>query len=309
MVRFWFRQAAAFLRAQWNGLAKASKWTIGVAQVPVSSLIDADLPPISWMPEQGSDRYFADPFPDPKGISSMVLVEDYDHGSHRGVISAIDLNGDGQARVVLDTGMHASYPCLFEHDDALYCAPETYQAREVRIYRSEVFPDKWELAGTILEGLAVLDPTIFRHEDRWWLLCTLEGKYSNTKLYAFHSTDLLEGWKPHDLNPIKADITSSRPAGLPFTVDGDLYRPAQDSSRSYGGAIAINRVDKLTPMTFSETTVNRIKPPDSGTYRAGIHTVSEYGQATVVDGRRDVFLFSAFRRELSARLKRAFRRR
>ncbi len=308
MLRFLLTMARSFLRAQWRGVARASKWTIGVAHVPITTLIDHDLPPIEWLPEQGANRYFADPFPDPTGATTAVLVEDYDHLSHRGVISAIDFEGDGRARVVLDTGVHASYPYLFVDSGVIYCVPETYQANQVRIYRAKSFPDDWELAGTILDGMPVLDPTVIRHEERWWLFCTLAGTHSNTKLYAFHSADLLSGWQPHSLNPVKSDISSTRPGGRPFRHEGHLYRPAQDSSSSYGGAIALNRVDELTPTTFRETTVRRIEPPTTGPYRAGIHTASGQGDMTVIDGRRDVFVFSAFRRELVARLRRLLRR-
>lgn len=304
MLGFLFAMARSFLKAQWKGMARASKWTIGVARVPITSMIDHELPPIDWIAEQGSNRYFADPFPDPTGASAVVLVEDYDHTTHRGVISSIDIDGNRQARVVLDAGVHASYPYLFEDGGVIYCVPETYQARQVRIYRSKTFPDGWELAGTILDGVPALDPTITRHDGRWWLFCTLAGAHSNTKLYAFHSETILSGWQPHSLNPIKSDITSSRPGGRPFRHEGHLYRPAQDSSLSYGGAIAINRVDELTPTSFRETTVKRIQPPVTGPYRAGIHTASGHGDLTVIDGRRDVFLFSAFRRELTARVKR-----
>lgn len=309
MLRFLATMTTSFLKAQWTGVARASKWTVGVVHVPIATLIDQDLPPIEWIPEQGSSRYFADPFPDPTGATSVVLVEDYDHASHRGVISSIDVDGDRQARVVLDAGVHASYPFLFDDDGVTYCVPETYQAEQVRIYRANSFPDDWELAGTILDGLAALDPTIIRHDSRWWLFCTLAGTNSNTKLYAYHSEDLLSGWQPHSLNPIKSDISSSRPGGRPFQHGGHLYRPAQDSSSSYGGAIALNRVDKLTPTSFHEAVVTRIHPPRTGRYRAGIHTVSGQGALTVVDGRRDAFLLSAFRRELTARLKRLFGRR
>ncbi len=309
MLRFLLRQVAAFLRSQWQGMALASKWSVGIADVPVASLLEGAVPEFSWAPEQGKSRYLADPFLDPTGATSTVLVEDYDHDSHRGVISALDLDGDRVARPVLDAGVHASYPYLLTRDGDVYCIPETYQAEEVRLYRSLSFPEKWELAGVLLGGGRFLDPTIVRHRDRWWLFCTYEGADSNTKLYAFHSIDLEGPWEQHVLNPIKCDVTSSRPGGTPFMVDGSLFRPAQDSSSSYGGAVAINRVDRLDPDGFEETIVTRIGPLQTGRYRAGIHTVSGHGERTVVDGRRDVFVFSAFRRELKGRLRRLLRRR
>lgn len=308
MIRFFMRQLMTFSKAQWRGLTRASKWSVGYANAPVTDVLESGLPSFEWAPEQGKSRYLADPFPDPTGRSSVVLVEDYDHETHRGVISALDMEGDRLARTVIDAGDHASYPFLIEHDGDVYCIPETYRANEVRFYRSIDFPNDWELAGTALSGLPVLDPTVFRYEDRWWLFFTLEGKYSNSKLYAYHSNELLEGWEPHLLNPIKTDITSSRPAGRPFWKDGRLYRPAQDSSLSYGGAISINRIDVLTPTQFSETVFKAIEPMATGPYRDGIHTISGDANSTVVDGRRDTFVFSSFRRELRARLRRLTRR-
>ncbi len=303
MVRFLLRQMGAFFRSQWNGLARASKWTIGVIDQPISDLIEASPDRIDWVKERGAGRYLADPFPDPSGKTGYVLVEDYDHSTHRGVISAVDLAGDGTVRVVIDAGVHASYPFLFENEGWMYCVPETFQAEETRLYRTKSFPDNWELVATILPKMRILDPTIFEHQNRWWLLCTMDGAGANTKLYAFHAEAPLGPWEPHLLNPIKTDISSSRPGGVPFVHNGDLYRPAQDSSDSYGGAVTINRVDLLTPIAFVEEEVRRIRPPASGKYPAGIHTLSGVGAITVVDGRRDLFVFSSFRRELAGRIR------
>ncbi len=309
MVKFLISQIVNFFRYQWNGLSKASKWTIGMARVPLSTLLAGDLPEFDWVPEHGRRKYLADPFPDPTGKTTYALAEDYDYEQHRGVISAIDLNGDLKPKVVLDTGIHASYPYLFEDDGSLYCVPETYQAGEVRIYRATSFPHTWDLVGTILDGMPVLDPTIFLHEGRWWLFCTFEGPEANTALHAFHAEQVVGPWVPHDLNPIKTDVSSSRPGGTPFVHDGALYRPAQDSSRSYGGAVAINRIDRLTPTEFSEEVVRRIGPLPTGRYRAGIHTLSGHDEITVVDGRRDVFILNSFRRELTGRIRRLLKRR
>ena len=41
---------------------------------------------------------------------------------------------------------------------------------------------------------------------------------------------------------VKSDVRGSRPAGALFEWNGDVYRPAQDSSGRYGYAISINRI-------------------------------------------------------------------
>jgi hypothetical protein len=304
MVRFLFRQAAAFVRSQFNGVTRSAKWSVGITDAPISSFLTGHTPAIRWVPEQGRSRYLADPFPDPTGNGNVVLVEDYDYTTHRGVISALDIEGDVRARVVLDTGVHASYPFLFQHNGIIYCMPETFQAEEVRLYRAVRFPDEWELVATPLTGLGALDPTVVEFEGRWWLFCTIEGAHANSKLYAFHASEPAGAWVPHALNPVKTDVRSSRPGGTPFVHDGALYRPAQDGSVSYGGGVTISRVDELTPERFSESIVAHLAPPVTGPYRDGIHTVSAHGDRTIVDGRRDVLIPAAFRRELSSRLKR-----
>lgn len=301
---FLLRQVRSFMGSQWRGVTRASKWSIGWGPGGPEAVLSGKLPELDWVPEQGSDRYLADPFLDPSGSTSTVLVEDYDHVSNSGVISAVDLDGDRKARVVIDTGVHASYPYLFDCAGDTMCVPETYEAGEVRLYRSVSWPDRWERVGTLLEDIEALDPTVFEHEDRWWLFCTLAGPESNTKLHVFHSPSLTGDWVPHALNPVKTSVVSSRPAGTPFVVDGRLYRPSQDSSISYGGGITINRLERLTPDSFSETEVAHLAPDPGSRYSEGIHTLAVRRDMIVVDGRRDVFNLASAKRELTARARR-----
>ncbi len=308
MVRFLWRQAAAFVAAQLRGLLRAAKWSVGVADAPIAAWLSGTAPEVRWMREHGSSRYLADPFAVEHDGRLVALVEDYDYATHRGVVSAVDLDGDGTPQVVLDTGVHASYPYVLEHEGEIYCIPETYQADEVRLYRATDFPTEWTHEATLLTGVAALDPTVFHHDGRWWLFCTDRNDGSNTKLLVFHAEQLTGPWQPHALNPVKTDVRSSRPGGTPFYLEGRLHRPAQDTSSSYGGAISIGRIDELSPTSFSEELVATIAPPSRGRYNDGLHTLSAVGDRTVVDGRRDTFMTSAFQRELSARLGRLRRR-
>ena len=106
--------------------------------------------------------------------------------------------------------------------------------------------------------------------------------------------------EPHALNPVKMDVRSARPAGTPFIHKGVLYRPAQDCSNAYGGRIAINRVNRLTATEFDEETVKFIEPFIDGPFPDGIHTLSAVGDITLVDGKRERFIWQAFIRSRSA---------
>ena len=306
MIGFLARQFIQLIRSQWTGLTAAAIWTVGVAEAPIASVLEGNLPAIRWFPEQGASRYLADPFPLSTNGGLWALVEDYDYRSHRGLISALDLNDwDSLPRPVIDAGVHASYPYVFEWEGTLWCVPETYQAKEVRLYRAVEFPDTWEHHATLIKGVAALDSTVIHHDGLWWLFCTDRDAGSNNKLRIWFSSRLEGPWTPHPRNPVKTDVRSSRPAGTPFVSNGILYRPAQDGSDSYGGSITINRVDQLTPTKFVEEVVARIDPPGHGRYRDGLHTISAIGDRIVLDGRRDTFVFAAFRRELTSRLSRS----
>src|SRR5439155_16783323 len=116
---------------------------------------------------------------------------------------------------------------------------------------------------------------------RWWLACTRRDVGENMPLFVWHARSLEGPWEPHALNPVKADIRSSRPAGTPFVHRDILYRPAQDSSRMYGGGIVINRVLRLTPTEFKEEPAAAVEPFSEGPFPDGIHTLSAVGEITL----------------------------
>jgi hypothetical protein len=160
----------------------------------------------------------------------------------------------------------------------------------VLLYRKE--GEGWREVHTLFRGRKVVDPTLFKHDARYWLFYTLQddGAFGNLKLHAHYADDLFGEWRPHVLNPLKCDITSSRPAGHVFHVDGVSYRPAQDCSATYGGALVINHILELTPTRFAEVSVARLTPDPIGPYPDGLHTINAMdGARTVVDGKRFVF--------------------
>jgi hypothetical protein len=153
----------------------------------------------------------------------------------------------------------------------------------------------------LLEDVPARDPTVFSHEGRWWLICTLRG---DRDLHIWHADELEGPWRPHDGNPVKSDIASSRPAGQPFMLDGELCRPAQDCSRTYGGRVVIQRIDALDERHYEETTIATLEPDPTGPFPGGLHTVSALGDSTLIDGCRWTFSPSAARHGLADRTAR-----
>jgi hypothetical protein len=265
-------------------------WNIGVADAPIDTLLKADSRlPVQWFPEPADGTFIADPFALPSDGPLTILYEDFYFHDNRGRIACVSFE-DGRptapAQTVFDLPFHLSYPYLFQHDGAIYCIPEAHESDEVVLYQAVDFPTRWCKAATLLSNFPACDSTVFQHEGRWWLACTSYKADSNLKLFLFHAPALSGPWTPHSGNPVKADVTSTRPAGTPFVRDGMLYRPAQDCSTRYGGRIVINRVTRLTPTQFVEESAGVVEPDRSGPYPSGLHTLSACGNRTMVDGLR-----------------------
>lgn len=171
-------------------------------------------------------------------------------------------------------------------------------------------PDRWAADAVLVEGFAAADPTAFHYGDRWWLAaCPIgEGQYYN--LFLWYADALHGPWHPHPGNPVKSDVRSARSAGNPFTVNGVLYRPAQDCSEGYGRRVTINAVERLTPMAFRERVVAVLEPERNCPLPHGIHTLATASGIAVIDGRRDFFdPFKQIKKQLLARVVRARGRR
>lgn len=265
------------------------RWTLGIVDKPVQHVLDRfDRQAVRWLPEL-ADGYLADPFGIVRDGRLTVVAEAYRFGERHGCIVALEGQPGGTLsapREVLRLPVHASYPQLIAHGGQIYCLPEAGRAGRVQLFRAAHFPDRWHADRVLIEDFAGADATAFEHEGHWWLLAGDHADQDDTKLFAFYAPDLFGPWSPHPLNPVKCDLRSARPAGPPFTHHGCLYRPAQDCSTSYGGAIALNRMVRLTPDDFAEETVAVLRPDRGGAYPDGLHTLVGVGGITLVDGKR-----------------------
>ena len=290
------------LRGHYEWAFRAEQWSIGVVHAPVEAFLQDGFRPVTWwLPTQGRGRYLADPFAIPEGGGLTVFAEDFDYRTERGHISFVADMAGGSPETAIELPEHMSYPYLVRHGGEVYCIPEASQTREVRLFRARSFPRDWEMVGVLVKDFAAVDSTVFQHEGRWWLLCCDCDTGSWTALHAFHAPDLTGPWEPHAANPVKVDVRSSRPAGRPFVAGGQLYRPAQDCSRSYGGAVAVNRVLLLTPTEFAEEVVRVIEPDEHGPFPDGLHTLSSVNDVTLIDGKRMIFIGEVFRRSMEQR--------
>jgi hypothetical protein len=234
------------------------------------------------------DRDWADPFVIEKNGRYFVFFEELPYADRKAHISMIELDRSGRMSApqrVLEADYHLSYPFLFEHEGQLYMVPESGRNRSVELYRCVDFPHAWRLERVLIDGLRLVDATIHRGPDRWWMFANSaagQSRVFDDELHLFHADRLLGDWKPHPKNPVKSDARSSRPAGRLFEREGALYRPAQICVPRYGAGLSLQRVTKLTPQDYIERQVERILPP-AGSDLFGLHTLNRAGDLTVVD--------------------------
>ena len=298
-----------------SALLEVVEWNVGFVDGGARKLLSGEPLDVRWLPRPDALTFIADPFVVERDGVRALFVEAFDYEVDRGTIEALVLDDAGaivRREQVIDGQTHLSYPYPVEIDGELYLIPESCAANEVALYRCVRFPDKWERDTALFPAFDGVDTTLFAHDGRWWAFCTRWSHGSTLALYAFHADSPRGCWTPHALNPIVVDVSSARPAGQPFVVDGVLYRPGQDCSQSYGGGLAIARIDQLTPAAYSETIVRRIDARAFGRWNAGIHTVSFTRDTLVVDGKhvyRDARKLGWVAKKIRRRIGRMFARR
>jgi hypothetical protein len=231
------------------------------------------------------DRFWADPFVFKSGESYYVFIEEYPYDVAKGHISLIELDRKGVVngpRKVLEREYHLSYPFVFEWNDNYYMIPETAANKTIELYRAKSFPFVWQLEKVLMSGVRAKDATLAEIDGTWWMFVSIAEHSIPDELYLFSAPSPLGPWTPHRRNPVKSDVRSSRPAGALFEWNGEVYRPAQDSSGRYGYAITINRIVQLDEDGFREEEVSKVLPNWRNDL-IGTHTLSTSDDLTVID--------------------------
>lgn len=293
------------LKAQWL----SESWMIGVVDAPIQGMLAESFQSrIRWLGERGRSGYRADPFGVP-GDTHRLYCESYDYDEGFGRLESLRL--DEQDRIVeaAPAGVrlpgHLSYPYLFEHDGGLYAVPETAARRRCELFRIDQ-AGQWQPVTTLLEDVAAVDASLFAWGGRFWLAYTDLALGAFDNLCLSYADDLRGPWQRHARYPVKLDHRSARPAGTPFVHEGALYRPAQDCASGYGQAVVLNRVELCTPDSYREQIVAECRPDPRGLNPHGLHTVSAWGERTLVDGKRYVFSPRELGRKLRQRRDRTF---
>jgi hypothetical protein len=280
-------------------------WMVGIIEQPIAnSLTWTQVPPIHWLASFDSKYYLADPFPWP-GSADTLLCEEYNVIERQGHIVALKCDASGiidRIKIDLPVAGHLSFPFIFMHDGQVYLMPESCIANRLEIFRWLEQNGQWVSHASVFKNKAVADAALFEKDGLFWISYTDVSEDPHDNLNLIYASDLTGPWTPHPLNPVRRGRESSRNAGGLFEVNGKLYRPAQDCSKAYGGAIRIMEVTVCTPKQYLEKEITHITPV-SPTYPDGLHTLQAWGDKCLVDGMKVVFSPQLLWRKIRKRMR------
>jgi len=235
------------------------------------------------------DRFWADPHVIRADGHYFVFIEEYFYKNRKAHISVIEIDGHGNYHEplrVLEKDYHLSYPFVFQWENHFYMVPESAENETIELYECTEFPHKWKFKMNLMENIKAVDTTLFQYQGKWWLFTGIAkgpGSSPLVELFLFFSNRLFtKEWTPHPLNPIIPDVTKARPAGRLFTTNDRIFRPSQDSSKTYGYGFYINEVQLLSETGYLETEWLSVRP-DWNRKILGTHTYSNVGELTIID--------------------------
>ena len=294
-LKYFFNSRFLIIKKFIKSIFYIDVWNIGVWNKPIKDSLSSNISNVIWYPLD-KKSFIADPF----GIKAenngiYVFYEKFPFGSNKGLIETVffdvSLKKWGKPKTVIKENYHLSYPYIIKDKGEIYIIPESYQKNEVGIYKCNNFPDSWTYLKPLIGNLKGIDSTPFEFNGKWWMFSSIKDKNPKQNLNLFFSDGLKEKWTPHPLNPVKTNITSARCAGTIFTFKNILYRPSMDYSEKIEGKITLNKIIKLSETEFEEVFVKQITPPTESEFRDKIHTLSELGEITLIDGCKETLIF------------------
>ena len=225
--------------------------------------------------------FVADPFILRTPSALYMFFEVMNRRTEKGEI-AVAVSKDGirwsYERIVLAEPFHLSYPYVFRWGDDYFMTPESYQANSVRLYKASHFPTRWSFVRDLLTGDDFVDPSVFRFNDRWWLLTDLaRPPYYAGILRLFSAENLMGPWVEHPKSPvIDGNPNIARPAGRVVVANDRVIRYAQDCCPVYGSQVRAFEITELTTKSYHEREVYQspvLTAGGAGWNESGMHHI------------------------------------
>lgn len=261
-------------------------WNIGFASTTPKELIECkSLGVLEWLKHPYKDRFFADPFVYSWTDEEIVVfVEELEFDRPIGRLTELVVDAKTKKLLhkytLLELDSHLSYPAIIYNDGEVLVCPENGTTGKLTLYKYDKELHKLHPVKVIIEE-ALADATIYKTSDSYYMFATKVPK-TQEDLYLYKS-DCFDG-DYEEVGLVSKGREHSRPAGNLFEVDGCLYRPAQNCSKRYGGAVEVMKCTISADGKYSEEHSFSLNPT-SFRYNIGLHTLNFYDNGCcVIDG-------------------------
>lgn len=252
------------------------KWCVGIAEFDRDVVLSGNGSlKIHWLKGENDRSWFADPFILSANDTVVeVLVEELFYENNKGRISrlTVDLSTWRIVKItpVIDLRTHLSFPAYFRKDGKVFIYPESSKSGKLTLYEYDEQSGSVTVVRDLCE-LPLADAAIFD-------LCGRPAMLATT--FPFDNGNMLDVYRLDDnfvadrVQSVEFDTCVARNAGLPFKIDGQWYRPAQDCTESYGKCVVIQKMD-YDGGSLNLSEIRRFKSYHS-TYREAFHTFNVF---------------------------------
>lgn len=261
-------------------------WNLGFIEEGLSDTLSNQSPKIHWVKKRIKDRWFADPFIlDVTDSEIIILAEEYCYNVHRGRIARVVIDRktyeEMSFEIILELQTHLSFPFIIRKNGKIFLMPENSASGCSTVYEYNDANRKLTPLHHIAEE-PFADATIFEMEGQSYLCTTMlpDTNSKSVKIYTLNK----DAFKVVDrVATVKFPIVCGRNPGEVFTVDGQMYRPAQDCTLRYGHGVILQKMTMENGEWRFEN-VNSLYPK-SFKYNQGVHTFNNFKGLIVIDGR------------------------
>ena len=269
-------------------------YNVGIIKKPIKTILSNGINKgeIIWLKHNYKDRFFADPFlVDEDKDYYYILVEEYLFWEEKGKITLLTVDKKTfsliDRKVVIEERTHLSFPfCEFKGNTII---PESVLSGKTTEYFFDCSTHQVVGKRVILdEGL--IDACFYEDSgnNKWILASNRIKPKEDMYLYKLNNEQYV---KLNEGKPIMSSIELTRSAGRFFSVDGQLYRPVQDSSGRYGRQTKIVKINSLDENGYDAEEMHTLNSFDNPPFDETMHTFNVYDGFVIVDGSKDFFRF------------------
>lgn len=201
----------------------------------------------------------------------------------RGVLGCLCLSeGDTSFKEILSEDFHLSYPNVFEYDGNIYMLPETFESNQLRLYKCVSFPDKWVLDWVMLEGVSLVDTTLYFDNGRVFAE-SHDIKINKNRFFEIDFKQKLI----KEMTDITKPFVDRRPGGQFVEFNDGTYHVLQNCDKCYGEYLHIAKVNSFDGDGLDEQEIDIVKVSDvnlnNRTKFDRIHTYNKCDHYEVID--------------------------